>query len=329
LILHRGVRFDLAIDLLALVDPELRHAVVSIPAPELDKPALPATREQGPPEPPWRTDVTVVEETVPGSAAVPAVRVLVMNPGVKDRPRPAILFFHGGGFIGGSVMREVARLQGVARTHDCVLVSVDYRVSPETPFPAAREDSYAALKWLYANAQRLGADPSCIALLGDSAGGGLVAQLALAARDRGEVPIISQIMAYPMLDDRTGSTRKVPAHVGVYMWTPHYNRLGWRSYLGAEPGGPSAPPGAVPAREDNLAGLPPAWIGVGALDLFVEEDIAYAQRLMAAAVPTGLLVVPGAYHGFNRIAPGAVISKMFNASLNAALARSFAAAPSC
>jgi acetyl esterase/lipase len=305
------------------VDPGLRAALASVPTPVFSSvEQLLATRGIPRPEDegPWRPDVTVEEVVVPGLAGAPPVRVLAMNTGRREQLRPAVLFMHGGGFIGGSVRRDVARMQGVAQAHDCVLVSVDYRLAPEAPFPGPRDDCYAALKWLHANAERLGVDATRIALLGESAGGGLAAQLALAGRDRGEVPILAQVLVYPMLDDRTGSTQAVPAHIGTYVWTRASNRFGWTCFLGMEPGGPEAPRGAAPAREADLAGLPPAWIGVGGLDLFVGDNVAYAQRLMAAGVSTGLLVTPGAYHGFNRIAPEAPVSKAFNASWNQALA---------
>jgi acetyl esterase/lipase len=145
--------------------------------------------------------------------------------------------------------------------------------------------------------------------------------LAIAARDRGEVPVAMQVMLYPMLDDRTGSSRAVPAHLGVYVWDAAANRFGWSSLLGVPAGTPSVPRGAVPARVGNLRGLPPAFIGVGSIDLFVEEDIAYARRLIEAGVLTELYVAPGGYHGFDIIVPEARISKRFKAAWNDALSR--------
>jgi acetyl esterase/lipase len=206
---------------------------------------------------------------------------------------------------------------------DCVIVTVEYRLAPETPFPGSLEDNYAALKWLHAEAASLGADPSRIALAGESAGGGHAAILAIAARDRGEVPVIFQSLVYPMLDDRTGSSRQPPPHIGTFVWTSDFNRRGWQAFLGSVPGGPHAPAGAVPARVDSLAGLPPAWIGTGSLDLFVDEDIEYARRLIDAGVRTELLVVAGAYHGFDLFVPNASVSKSFTLSRYNALARAF------
>jgi acetyl esterase/lipase len=147
---------------------------------------------------------------------------------------------------------------------------------------------------------------------------------AIAARDRGEVPLLLQVLIYPMLDDRTGSSRPAPPHIGKYVWTAEANRFGWGSLLGTRPGGAAVPAGAVPARVQNVAGLAPAFIGVGSIDLFVDEDLAYAQRLINAAVPTEVLVVPGAFHAFDALVPEAAVSKAFNAAWNAALTRAFA-----
>jgi len=313
----------------ALVDPELRAALAAMPplnfeAQFRDGKRLPQPEMR---DAPPRPDVTVEEELAPGLAGAPDVKVLVINRDAKAPPRPAILFMHGGGYIGGSVWRQLFRMQDAAKAHDCLVVSIDYRVAPETPFPGPRDDCYAALRWLHDNAERLGVDPSRIVLLGESAGGGLAAQLSLVARDRGELPILAQVLVYPMLDDRSHLDGAAPPHIGTHVWTRASNRFGWKCYLGMEPGGPEAPAGAALARETDIAGLPPTWIGVGGLDLFVTENIAFAERLMAAGVPTELLVVPGAYHGFNRSAPKAAVSRTFNAAWNDALARYFAAAP--
>ena len=201
--------------------------------------------------------------------------------------------------------------------------SVEYRLAPETTFAGSVEDNYAGLKWLHAHAVELGADPARIAVMGESAGGGHAALLAIAARDRGEVPLAFQCLVYPMLDDRTGTSRTVPAHVGTLVWTPERNRFGWDSFLGVKAGGIDAPKGAVPARVANLAGLPPAFIGVGTLDLFADEDIDYAQRLNAAGVLTELLVVPGAFHGFDGIGAQLPVGKWFNRAKSDALRRGF------
>jgi acetyl esterase/lipase len=259
---------------------------------------------------------------IPGMPGSPDVTVIVINaaPGVG---RPAILHMHGGGFFLGSAAAAVADLQVLARALDCVIVTVEYRLAPETPFPGALNDNYAALQWLYRSAGSLGVDGSRIALAGDSAGGGHAAMLAIAARDRGEIPICLQALTFPMLDDRTGSSRKPPPHIGAIGWTPQFNRFGWSALLGQRAGGETAPAGAVPAREVRLADLPPTFICVGDIDLFVEEDIAFAQRLIAAGVPTELLVLPGAPHGFFGMAPEAAVSRRYQAAYLNALARAF------
>lgn len=226
--------------------------------------------------------------TTAGDKAVPA--------------RPAILHTHGGGFIIGSAESSVTGLQELCLQLDCVIVSVEYRLAPETRYTGSIEDNYAGLKWLHANAASIGADPARIAVMGESAGGGHAALLAIVARDRGEVPVVFQCLSNPMLDDRTGTSRKVLPHVGTLIWTPEQNHFGWESFLGTAPGKARAPKGAVPARVKNLKGLPPAFLGVGTLDLFHDENIDYAMRLNAAGVNAELIVVPGAFHGFDGIA---------------------------
>jgi acetyl esterase/lipase len=249
--------------------------------------------------------------------------VFVINAAASDRKRPAILHIHGGGFVAGTAAEAVPPLQQLALDHDCVIVTVEYRLAPETRFPGSLEDNYAALKWLHDSAGSLGVDTSRIAVMGLSAGGGHAAMLTIAARDRGEVPIAFQLLSYPMLDDRTGSSRHVPRYIGAYVWGAGSNRFGWSSLLGVPAGSGKVPAGAVPARADNLAGLPPAFIGVGSVDLFVDEDIEYARRLILSGVSTELCVVPGAYHGFDLFAPEAPASKTYRATCNAALARAF------
>jgi len=247
----------------------------------------------------------------------------VINAATGGTPRPAVLHIHGGGFVAGTVEEVIPKLQRLAREHDCVIVTVDYRLAPETRFPGALEDNYAALKWLYRSAPALGVDASRIAVAGESAGGGHAAMLAIAARDRGEVPIVFQLLIYPMLDDRTGSSRPVPPYIGAYIWVPASNRFGWDSLLGVAAGSRNVFAGAVPARTTNLAGLPPAFVGVGAIDLFVDENLEYARRLINSGVATQLCVVPGAYHGFDIIAPNAPTSVAFRATWSAALKKAF------
>ncbi len=170
----------------------------------------------------------------------------------------------------------------------------------------------------------LGVDRARIAIKGESAGSGHAAALAIIARDRGEIPLCFQVLVYPMLDDRTGSSVSVPPYLGRYVWTPESNRFGWTSLLGVPAGSAVVPPNSVPARVDNLAGLPPAWIGVGSIDLFARGDLEYARRLLLAGVSTEVNLVPGAFHAFDRGVPQAPLSLAFNQSWNAALTRAFA-----
>ncbi|MDE2410229.1 MAG: alpha/beta hydrolase [Sphingomonadales bacterium] len=270
---------------------------------------------------PRRADVPVERRVIAVGKGLPDVAVYVVN-AAPGAARPAILHTHGGGFVQGTADSAVRDLQDLCAELGVVAVTVDYRLSPEVTWKVSVEENYAGLKWLHDNAAALGADPARIALLGESAGGGHAALLAIAARDRGEVPVAFQCLVYPMLDDRTGSSRVPPPHVGHLIWTPGSNRFGWAGFLGMEPGGDGVPAAAVPARTASLAGLPPAFIGVGTLDLFHDEDVEYARRLNDAGVPTELIVVPGAFHGFDVFGafdPSIRISAWFNAAKKTAL----------
>lgn len=317
--------------LLAQVAPELRDAARGILGQSGQMPAfttenLPAIRagmaryaQPLLPAPAW-------EERQIATADGSTITIFVIN-AAPGAAKPAILHTHGGGFIIGSARVDLAGLQRMALALDCVIVSVEYRLAPETSWQGSTEDNYAGLKWLHANAAALGVDAARIAVMGESAGGGHAALLALLARDRGEVPLCFQCLVFPMLDDRTGTRTIPPWPIGELIWTAQGNRFGWESFLGAEPGTATVPAAAVPARRGDLAGLPPAWIGVGTLDLFVDEDMDYAQRLIAASVPVQMEVVPDAFHGFNDIAAETTLARDFNRSKLAALARAFGIEP--
>jgi acetyl esterase/lipase len=318
---------DPRLAMLDYVDPELRPAARQVLATSgqsgsFTDESMKAMRAGSPPSPPLLGDVPAAEVQVPAAGSLPAVTVYVVN----SRPgqsKPAILHTHGGGYILGSAKSEQRFLQETAKTLDCTIVSVEYRLAPETRFSGSVDDNYAGLLWLYRNAAALGVDPARIALMGESAGGGHAALLAIAARDRGEVPLVLQALIYPMLDDRTGSSRAVPPYIGAIGWDPPANRYGWRSFLGVEPGGADVPAAGVPARLQELKGLAPAFIAVGGVDLFVNEDIEYAQRLTDAGIPTELLVVPGAFHGFDRVAPDTSPARLFTETKHRALLRAF------
>lgn len=249
--------------------------------------------------------VTVTERYV----GEPPVRVLVTTPLERASTAPALLWIHGGGMIVGTPQSEALGCGRAARELGAVVVSPDYRLAPEHPFPAGLDDCMATLRWMRDHADELGIDPNRIAVVGASAGGGLSAAVAQRSYDEG-ITLRAQVMVYPMLDDRT-VLRNDHAGRGRFGWTPASNRFGWRAYLGREPRMSDAPEYAAPARRANLTGLPPAWIGVGELDLFYDEDVDYAEKLRASGVPCELVTVPGMYHGADGIASKAGSMKDF------------------
>ena len=207
----------------------------------------------------------------------------------------------------GNAAMEDPQTKAVAVEMGCVVASVEYRLAPEHPHPAPIEDCYAGLKWFADNSESLGVDRGRIAVGGASAGGGLAAALALLARDRGEVDLIFQQLIYPMLDDRniTPASHYVQ-HPKV--WNREANITGWSALLGKPAG-----------SDEDLSGLPPAFIIVGELDLFVDEDIEYAMRLIQAGVPTELHVFPGAFHGSDIMVPMSDTSRRWAAIRSGAL----------
>lgn len=285
--------------------------------------------------PEWRTMMTRAaskpldgiafeRKVIPGLSGQPEVAIYIIN-GKAGQSRPGILHTHGGGFVLGKVTDFILNLQEIAQQLDCGIVSVDYLLAPETTFAGSIEDNYAGLKWLHDHGSEIGVDPKRLGLLGESAGGGHAALLALTARDRGEIPVAFQSLIYPMLDDRTGTTRKPSPPIGEFVWASESNAFGWEAFLGRKPGGRDVPERAVPSRARSLAGLPPTFIGVGSIDLFVDEDIDYARRLIDAGVPTELHVVPGAFHGFDSAAPQSSIAKAFTQAKIEALRRGLSA----
>jgi acetyl esterase/lipase len=262
--------------------------------------------------------ITMRDVVVPGPPGDPDVTVRVYTPPPGTAPKPCCYWIHGGGYIFGSIDTSDFRCVQIAEQLDCVVVSVEYRLAPEHPYPAPLEDCYAGLRWTATHADELGIDQSRIAVVGQSAGGGLAAGLALLVRDRGELPLAHQLLIYPMIDDRnvTASSQLV-----TKVWTREANLLGWRCYLGREPGSDDVPAYAAAARADDLRGLAPAFIGVGTLDVFRDENIDYARRLLEAGVPTELHVYPGAPHGFEGLAPQAAVSRQFSRDIVDALRR--------
>jgi acetyl esterase/lipase len=276
--------------------PDLRRIARFAPRPLVSRRTLPLLRALALLHLPGRHDDVEVVALTTGAG------VRVHRPLEPAATSGALLWIHGGGYVLGSARQDDPLCRRFANKLGITVGSVEYRPAPEHPFPAALEDCYAALQRLVALP---GVDPARVAIGGASAGGGLAAALALMARDRGEISPALQLLTYPMLDDRT--VAKSPMDARNYrVWTERSNRFGWAAYLGN-----ANPDIAVPARNTDLAGVSPAWIGVGALDLFHDEDLAYAERLKKAGVPCRVEVVPGAFHGFDRIVPGAPVSRSF------------------
>ncbi|HYD12905.1 MAG TPA: alpha/beta hydrolase [Allosphingosinicella sp.] len=307
-----------------LVDPELAPFLDLFPSVLLSHDNLEEVRNRVLPLPPIEESGVDLERiAVPGPAGAPEIMLHVYRPREAARPMPCIYHMHGGGYVLGAARDMEPVHRPLAAKLGCAIVSVDYRLAPEAPFPGPLEDCYAGLAWTFANAEALGVDPGRIGVMGESAGGGLAAALALLARDRGEYRLAFQQLIYPMLDDRTCTSEPHP-FAGEFLWHPHNNRFGWSSLLGQAPGGEGVSPYAAAARATDLAGLPPAFIGTGALDLFLEEDVDYARRLVRAGVPTELHVYPGAFHAFDMMA-GAAVAEQARRDSHAALARFLAA----
>jgi acetyl esterase/lipase len=248
------------------------------------------------------------------------IRLRIYKPAAISTPVPVLVWMHGGGLIIGNPEMDDARLSHFVHELGVVAVSVDYRLAPDHPFPTPLDDCYTALTWVHSHAKDLGIDPTRIAVGGESAGGGLAAALAQLAYDRGEVHLIFQLLIYPMLDDTSSLRTDVP-DTDLLIWNQKSNRFGWESYLQQACGSDTLPPYAVPSRRTDLTGLPPAWIGVGTLDLFHEEDAAYAQRLRDCGTACELLITPGAFHGFGTLDHGLRVVQEFRDSQIAALRR--------
>ncbi|TVR89022.1 MAG: alpha/beta hydrolase [Trueperaceae bacterium] len=245
------------------------------------------------------------------------VRVRVYRPH-QGGSGAALVWLHGGGLIMGAPRMDDARCGAWARDLGLVVVSVAYRLAPEQPFPAALDDAHRAWSWLQGSAGTLGVDPARVAIGGASAGGGLAACLAQRLLDEGGAEPAAQLLVYPMLDDRTAARRELD-EAGHLVWHNRSNRAGWRAYLGHPPGAPDLPAYASAARRADLRGLPPAWIGVGDLDLFRDENRAYAERLERAGVAVTRWEVAGAPHGFDVLAPDVALAAAFAASHHAFL----------
>lgn len=309
--LHRMVLDLLPADLFDLSDIEVARArlgglLSAMPAPELPD------------------GLAVDVRTIAGLDDDPDLEVRVYRPQDLPGDAPALLWIHGGGLVLLDAASDEANCARRATDVGCVIVSVDYRLAPEAPFPSAVRDCYAALWWLSDNAAELGVDPARIAVGGASAGGGLAAGLALMARDRGGPAICFQHLVFPMLDHRN-VTHSSHVITDGRVWNRAANVAAWAYYLD---GADEVSPHASPAIATDLAGLPPAYIPVGDLDLFLDEDVAYAQALSRAGVAVELRVYPGAFHASSGLVADAPLSVRWRHDEDDALRRAFAEAGS-
>jgi acetyl esterase/lipase len=251
---------------------------------------------------------TVSDRVVPGPAGEPDISVLVCLPARATTPVAVIYHIHGGGMIMGDRHLGVPIFLAIAEELDLAVVSVEYRLAPEHPYPASVEDCYAGLLWMVEHAEELGIDPDRIVVAGGSAGGGLAAATALLARDRGGPRLAGQLLVCPMLDDRNNSySARQMAGRGV--WDQNANQTGWRALLGEAQGGSDVSPYAAPARASDLSGLPPTYIDVGSAETFRDEAVDYASRIWQAGGSAELHVWPGAFHGSQGSAPQAALSQ--------------------
>ena len=297
-----------------LVDPELLPLLDSFPPMELSAQSLPVIRASLPAMMAQRPlpDLPVVwrEVAIPSGEAGRTIRCLQIQPAQMPPKAPAILHFHGGGHVIGVPEMNLPQAMQWAAALGCLVLSVDYRLAPETPFPGPMDDAYAALRWLHEQADALGINAARIAVSGESAGGAMAAGLCLMARDRGAYPIAFQHLEMPRLAEKL---RDPPNRfTGEFVWRAAHSAFCRAAYLGT-----SSSPYASPANAGDLSGLPPAYIMVGALDLFVDECLDYTARLIGAGVAAELIVYPGCFHGFRMAQEAAVTRRAEADSLRA------------
>ncbi len=270
-------------------------------------------------EVPDRDDVVTDDRQVPGRSGDPDVPIRIYRPRAEaTAPRGGVFEIHGGGFIMGTIAMMDPWCQQVAAELDVVVVSVEYRLAPEDPFPAGVEDCYAALSWMAANASDLGVDPERIAIAGQSAGGGLAAGTALMARDRGGPALCFQLLEIPELDNRL-ETPSMVQFTDTPLWNRPNAEWSWRHYLGADHRG-DVSPYAAPSRAKDLAGLPDAYVSTMEFDPLRDEGILYAMRLMEAGVSVELHSFPGTFHG-SALVGNAAVSRRSGAESFGALGR--------
>ncbi len=313
------------IDISSRLDDEHRAVLDALPMVARDWSDIPALRakfisdRQALSQPTLPPTVDISDRFVPGPDGSPNPRLRLYVP---DEMVQAAAFYwiHGGGTVVGDVEMNDCYCANIASKLGILVTSIDYRLAPEHPFPDGLEDCYAGLKWLVASGAEMGIDPSRIAVGGGSAGGLLAAALSLLARDRGQFLPCFQMLVYPMLDDRN-ITPSSCAITDPRVWDRDSSLAAWNAYLPGKAGGEDVSPYASPARATDLGGLPPAYVNVGDLDLFLDEDIAYARALGEAGVAVELHVYPGAYHGSPGSVPDAALSRRWIADELAALGR--------
>jgi acetyl esterase/lipase len=308
----------------ARLNPDIREALAANPFPPISADTLLATRTSRYSqvnEADLSTAVARRSVMIPGPEGAPEISLRIHRPAEAVGPLPCLYWMHGGGLVMGSSIQDDIRFDRWCVRHNFMAVSVEYRMAPETPYPGAIDDCYVGLRWVFANAEELEIDPANIGVGGASAGAGLAAALSLMARDRGTPVIASQLLIYPMLDDRMTTAS---SGWDVPIWPPSSNQFGWTSYLRDAKGSNDVSPYAAAARATNFGGLPPALIVVGALDGFVDEDIRYAQQLNHAGVEVELHVYPGAPHGFDALLPGTDVARRCSADMNAWMSRKYA-----
>lgn len=253
----------------------------------------------------------LAELRVPGPEGDPDIALLVCLPTVGEAPFPTIYNIHGGGMISGDARSALAGVLDFAAPLGIAVVSVEYRLAPEHPYPAPVEDCYAGLKWTVDHADQLGIDPGRIVVAGGSAGGGLAAGVALLARDRNGPALLGQLLMAPMLDDRNDTVSAIQM-TGSGVWDRAANRVGWQALLGERVDSSTVPPYAAPARATDLSGLPPTLIDVGSAETFRDEAITYAARICQAGGSAELHLWPGGFHGYDFAAPDATLSQATN-----------------
>jgi acetyl esterase/lipase len=296
---------------LAAALPEVRRRAVLLRSIE-DLPALRhAARDEQLPLEAFQCDgqYQVDERVVPGPAGAPEISLLVCRPARSPAPVGAIYYIHGGGMVTGHNRGpDVGEALNWAAARGFALLSVEYRLAPEDPYPAGVEDCYTGLEWTVDNAESLGIDPRRVVIAGTSAGGGLAAATALLARDRGGPTLAAQMLLCPMLDDRN-DTPSVHQMAGLDIWDRTANQVGWTALLGHQAGGRDVPPYAAPARAHELSGLPPTFLEVGSAETFRDEVVTFATRLWAAGGDAELHVWPGGFHSFDGLVPNATLSR--------------------